>query len=564
MKALVATRVVTPLLVAVVCLGFSARAEVTAHGGVPSYNDAPVFYEFFWDYFADMENLELMHEGNVLIGKLGVEPIENFDWEARGKSNSYWNRMHNFWYLTPLIESNRERDNAFVESWFDRWLDAHLAKTWTNYGAKDAMTAGFRVMTFVWYLHLLDQRGQGDPAHIERIKASVKEHQKYLEENFHAVSNHGYWESMGLFETTRVWPDTAMVRLSLARLDQMIRDGITDGGCHIERSPFYHLEVWNWIDAYVHYFRALGYEWPGREKLEAAYDHMTDANYYFCDHDRNVPQIGDTDVMRIDMKRARGRSSEMPPVFFDKDAGYAIYKDVTARQGRYVVFTVPSGGRSIMKWHNHNDVLAVYYANRGEIILGDAGRYWYTRDRHRKYFMSAAAHNTIMHANDLPRSGGEKKAADVLYIEGDDHDTFAATMPRELVTRVVRIPHDGDLLEVHDTIVDDGPYAVLWHLGIDVESFEQTVDGRVDDLGRSVYVFELRTARRRTFVLTIETDTGPPASQRPIEIVSGEDKPLLAWYSPGHGVKHPVPLIKVNLDVKSHANVSMLIKPRNY
>lgn len=553
-----------------------APSDIMIRGKVPAYTDAPVFYNFFWSYYADMKNLELAHEGKIQLGKLGIEPIENFDWTKKTRrSNSFWVRMENFWYLTPLIHSGADRDEAFVRSWFEGWLDAHEGQKPNNYGARDAMSAGFRAMTFVWYLRLLHERGEADSVWVDRICNAVKEHQNYLDNKFHAVSNHGYWEAMGLFETTRVRPDSFLVRIALERLDEMVTAGITEKGFYVERAPFYQIEVMNWITRYVEYFHALkgkGFDWSGLARLEEAGRNMKEAAYYLYDHASKVPQIGDTDAMRFKARRPRSsRRPNVPEVFFDERAGYAIYKDAEARRGRYVVFNVPSSKfQNRMPYHNHNDLFSVYYSHRGEIILGDPGVYTYDNDENRRYFKSASAHNTLLPMSAFVKSGyrtEQRRAGEVLVLEDENGHQFIASLARDKVTRVVRIPKNEIKIEISDTILDEEPYVIFWHMGADVESI------RPEDGGRDGWVasdslfefdFDVTTKKRRHFLLTISTPAGPPESEELIEIVSGLESPMLGWYSSGHEQKVPIPVIKINLNVDHFANITTSIRPRGY
>lgn len=540
------------LLAAVVVL---SCGEGVDRGGVPSYTDAPVFYDLFWEHWADVENLELVHEGKVKLGSLGVRSIDGFDWSQRqGQSGSYWILMENFWYLTPLIHSTAERDQAFVREWFEGWLDAHHGKPWENTGAKDRMSVGLRVMTFAWYLRLLHERGEVDPDWIARITESIKEHQRFLAEKFVPVSNHGYWEAMGLFESTRVCPDTAMTRLALQRLDRMVADGVTAQGFYVERSPSYQIQVLEWITGYVEYFRALGFEWPGREKLETAQRKMEQSLYYLFDHDGNVPQIGDTDADRLDREHVPG----MPAVFFDQCSGYAVYKDAEIERGRYVVFIIPSVEcPSTMTFHSHDDALSVYYSHQGEVILGDAGRYSYTADRNRRYFRSAAAHNTVVSESQSERTRKARAVSGASARQEVEFYELGASLEQKRVTRVVRVPRDHVALEVIDAIADDGTYAILWHLGVDVESVQ-----RIDARDRGEINFELTTAAQRRFLLTITTDAGPPGDRDAVEVVSGRMSPMQGWYSPSHERKVPVPVITLNLEVRGAARVKTTITAR--
>jgi hypothetical protein len=181
------------------------------------------------------------------------------------------------------------------------------------------------------------------------------------------------------------------------------------------------------------------------------------------------------------------------------------------------------------------------------------------------YFVSAAAHNTVLPARRLAdRYRVESMASDVGVFEEKHFDVFTAALARDQVTRTVRVSKDGMEVEVFDRILDNGPYVVLWHMGADVDSIRRigaVGAQRVTPDGRTEFSFELTTSRQRRFLLTISTDTGPSASENAIDVVSGLDRPMLGWYSPTHEQKVPIPVIKLNLDVRVEANVTTTIKP---
>ena len=99
--------------------------KTTLQRAVPSYKEAPVFYEFAWEYYGAKENLELAQEGRLNVGIMGIVPIENFRWNTAGKEDSYWIAMENFRYLLPVVNSDRPQDETFVREWIDGWIVGH-------------------------------------------------------------------------------------------------------------------------------------------------------------------------------------------------------------------------------------------------------------------------------------------------------------------------------------------------------------------------------------------------------------------------------------------------------
>jgi hypothetical protein len=51
------------------------------------------------------------------------------------------------------------------------------------------------------------------------------------------------------------------------------------------------------------------------------------------------------------------------------------------------------------------------------------------------------------------------------------------------------------------------------------------------------------------------TDALPPPGREPMEVIEGQDHPLLGWYSPWFGVAVPQPVIRLNVDVPESARV---------
>jgi hypothetical protein len=531
--------------------------RTTFTGSIPSYTEAPVFYEFAEGYYGDNNNLHSAHEGTLNVGVMGVVAIDNFNWSEGGHMLSYWVAMENFRYLLPLIASDRPQDRSFVREWIRRWLDAHEKTPRPNAGAADAMSVGHRAMAFIWYLRKLHQSGDPDPAWIERIKKTLLTDQRFLQGAYGGASNHGFWEAMGLFETTRVHPDPSLARLALDRLAEMVDLSVSTQGLHMEHSPAYHFYVRDWLGQFVAYLGALDeMRWSGYPALVDAERRMGEAAYYLYDHGRNIPQIGDTDAQKLRKREIPREANERrDPVLYDDQAGYAVYKDTGKR---YVVFRIQNEAHPIgMPFHCHDDVLAVYYSFGGEIIFSDPGRYSYDEGAPRQYYLSSTAHNTIVPRELLWKKQYVKLAEEVSWQRELDRDVFSASLAGGRITRAVEVPRRASWIRVTDAMEGSGEYAILWHLGPDVvEVYE--IPARNDALS-ATYAWQLITRSRRKFELRvgIHTDALEPHG---VQIVQGQTEPYFGWYSPAQYVQAPARVIRIDLDVAGSARVTTSVR----
>lgn len=532
----------------------------------PSILEAPVFYELAAERFGDRENLTLLSEDKVRLAPLGTFDVKNFDWKTHNRTDqSFWIRMERNDYLLPLLDRWSGKDQEFLERWITVWLDVHEKEWLPNKGAHDDMGIGKRGMVLAWYIRRLRQSETDNVELLERLTRSIQEHQTHLEKknNFTMESNHGMWEALGLFETTRVIENPEVTALSLKRLVRVARLSVSDQGFHREHSPSYHFYFLGWLDEIVPYLESLNLQWAALDSLATLHSRMRAMTYYLYDHGLNVPQIGDTDATTLEAEPSGLDASEMARSVLDRKAGYAIFKDPeSAVARRYVVFNCQNKQElPAMRHHSHDDVLAVYYADDGEVIFGDTGRYSYTKSPIRTYVRSAAAHNTIIRRKTRGGQASELQFADeVREVPGEGRAFFEATLWGGLITRSVEIPFEGRGLTVRDRIVANDIYSALWHIGHDVERIEDLpprVDGDAD-----VYGWRLTTRKGRTFDLVVTIESDSTSGDPTVEVVRGLENPYRGWYSSGYEVWEPATLLSVTVAPGGWASITMEIAPR--
>ncbi|UCG52023.1 MAG: heparinase II/III family protein [Candidatus Latescibacterota bacterium] len=523
---------------------------------VPDLTKSPSFFELFHKNYSDDLNLRIMHEGRVRIWPLGTVMIDGFDWRRHSRTDrSFWQRMEDFRYLLSLMASTEERDKQFVRRWVIGWLDVHESDEEPNKGATNGMTVGIRCMIFVWYLKQLQNRGNKNDSLVERLRESIGWHQEYLTDYYYPTSNHAMWESMGLFETTRVHADSALTRLALDRLLEIVSLSVSEQGLHKEHSTAYHFYFLRWLSDYVGYLKSLDMSyWAGLPILVNHEKNMHKASYFCYDHDRRLPQIGDTDDLRLDdvytFRRRRTRSAAI----FDEDAGLAVFKDPPhSRYKRYIVYCIQKENPKL-RFHYHDDAQAVYYSYDGEIILSDQGRYSYSIDRARRYFRSAVAHNIVFPATTV---GGVRLcsyAKNTWCREDRQKVRFGSTMRDSSVTRVVDVPKGRGVFDVLDTIHGNEEYLAFWHIGPDVESIAEIDHGSVESGGWRRYAWRLTTRKRREFLLAIEVFGEGGSRDKPL-IIKGLPNPMLGWYSSGYNVSLPATVIAMMINVAGRSQL---------
>ncbi len=535
---------------------------------LPAYTDAPVFFELCADDYADSMNLALLREGKVRLIPLGVEDLGDFDWKKHTRSDlSWWMRVEDLQYLLSLINSRQAEDDRFAREWFDEWYEVHTRDPQPNPGAWQPMTAGIRALVLVRLLKRVYDSGDRDASLEMRLKESIIEHQQFLErdENFENRSNHGMWEALGLFETARVSGGAGVAAFALRRLAGIVEVSVSEAGIHKEHAAAYHFYFLRWLSDFVRYFKTLRIDtWSDIEALSAVSEKMHDAAYFLVDHGDNVPQIGDSDAIRIDTDSLGLSESARDRVLFDESGGIAVFKDPPDENfDRYIAFTIRQlRNLTLSLAHTHRDILAVYFSCGGEVILGDGGRFEYRDSVARRYFVSAAAHNMIVPMENLDSSarvtgpiGGiapalEHKSGSVV---------FEGCLNRHLAIRRVTVPFDEPRFWVEDSISPGLDVAVLWNIGRDVVDVSE--GGRVENDGEFVRSWVLTSAKGRRFELKLHIPAAEKEAVR-VDVMSGQDSPMMGWYSPGYRRMVPVTVIQVTLRSPDGARIRMSIGER--
>ncbi|MFH1754924.1 MAG: heparinase II/III family protein [Candidatus Latescibacterota bacterium] len=533
------------------------------------YHQAPVFFDMYYEIYCDSSNLELLHTGQIYIDPFGVRDVSNFSWmEAEtgpgAISYSWWVRMESLRHMLPFIRSTNDQHREVIREWFGKWYLQHNNAQEPNKAAWERMTSAIRSMVLVFYLTQVEAMSEPDESLLAQLRETLIDHQEFLADpkNFDTKSNHAMWEAIGLYELTRVFPNSDYELLALERLQFIVDKSVSAMGVHREHAAGYHFHFLKWLHEYTYYLKSMpNLSWPGLIGIEDKLQAMLRAAYFMQDHDGNIPAIGDTDRSRAEEPFALSTTTDDDGVYFDKEAGFAIYKDDAASgRARYVVFNIQNCTPEL-PYHYHDDALAVYFSCGGEVILGDQGRYEYAKSIERSYFVSSSAHNTVVpmrflnFGTDQMRSGvgvSMRLVREPDWADDGDAIAFSAKLPRvsssraNQMTRRILIPKTLPYIEVEDNISGAYPIVILWNIGPDVKSIQQ--HARTTDEHGLRTEFSLITQNDKEYLMSVSV-SGPKKEDLffPIDVREGTNDPMLGWYSPGYQQKLPSKVIIVQL-----------------
>lgn len=524
----------------------------------PLYTQAPVFLELFPNDYGAPENLELMPEGKLKLPPLGTERIDNFDWRHHTRNDqSWWNRVENFFYLSPLLASGEVSHRRFVNAWFEGWYPPHREGE-PNSAAWDGMTVGQRAVVLTWILKLESLDPIESDGFTDRLVEAIRRHQEFLLKpaNFEQNSNHGMWQALGLLETGRVVPNDTLEAIAFDRLLYLTRKSVSTRGMHKEHSPGYHFVFVKWLGQYVPYLESL-YDDELAELVEL-HDYlkkMRRASYFLLDHANRVPPIGDSSK---EMSPTEFGTPLLRTVFVDPEAGFAVFKDrFLAIHARYLVFNIQNKQHDPeLPFHYHNDALAIFYSDGGETILDDAGRYSYRDSGRRRFVRSSAAHNTILAVSpgkSVEATTDFQKLADLVRSSrANGLNQFTAEMFNRKVRRTLTVDDNAPGVKVAD-VFKPAPagteFAVLWTIGRDVESIEKAGPAR----------WTLTTKSGRRFDLSVRNQENMAPTR--ITIVEGRYKPMLGWRAQGFEQLVPAKTIVIRIPRGEASTLTTTIRP---
>ena len=537
--------------------------------GAASAADRPAtFVEQNYDLYASGFSLDAVRQGRFEHPYYPPVDISFFDWKTSPVDRvSWWIRVEELRFLLPLIASGLEHDQSLARAYFAGWIKAHPKGANPNPGAwREPMTVARRGMVLVYWRERLLAATPPDHGYAAVLQTELERHALHLFQRFDRNSNHGLEEAMGMIELSRLFATPTFRGESIERMSSMVAAIVSPMGVELEHSPGYHFLVVDMLARYRDYLPSLA--WVPRSlvaQVDTTVANMRRAGFHLYDHGGGVLQLGDTDSLQVS-DEDRWEGDDPPALFADPIAGLVVYKGRGADR-RYVAFSATSG-RPRFRYHFHNDVGAVYYADDGETILGDGGAFEYTDSAWRSYFRGAASHNCIFHREDIGRkglhidAGFDPWATDTgggaafgIRMKAFDVDAVPARQSGEGgqgagrqpgscgYARGVRVGSGAGLV-VTDTLatakaVGHDRHVIAWHIGPGADIVAGSLETAA---GEWSAVIATRRGRRFLIRMTLEG-----AAEWDAKVLRGEEQPIMGWHSPRSRVRRPRDSVLVSI-----------------
>jgi hypothetical protein len=435
------------------------------------------------------------------------------DWAADPLTDRNWvMQLHALRFLFAPIHAYEDTgEDAYlrlVRDWIGDWARWHETAQ-AEYSWYD-MSAGIRAAVLAW---VCDRTGDDSLAplareHIARLADPAFQHR----------NNHGIFQAHGLMALAMATGDVTAQANAARFMEALIDQQFLPDGIHAEHSPFYHSFA---IDTFE---RVLGSGWFS-DRATGILRTARINEKWMIDPRGRFHNIGDS-----------APSRRRPPAWaYDTDAGDAheidgrTYRTRVFHQGGYAfirsdwdadpaqasMLAMHAGHHS--RVHKHADPLTFNWYDKGRHILVEGGKYGFTGTPERRYFLSTAAHNTVVLDDQSDAIGGPFKTG-ALRLSSDQEAML-------LTGRVLRRPSGmrhsrtirlvpGRELKLMDRLIGKTGHACRSFLHL-APGLEAELDGPKGYL----------TRRGRRFARIILS------SHAHIEVLSGQKRPLQGWIS---------------------------------
>ncbi|MGB6229692.1 MAG: heparinase II/III family protein [Litorimonas sp.] len=353
-----------------------------------------------------------IHRSNM-VERFVVEEVDDVllcDWDAQSEpSRSVRYRLNAWMYFVPMLarswEEERDGDRPLLErvlrfmaDWErnysfdpDNPVGANLVNDFAWYD----MATGLRAALIGHVLRRVRLTGGDLTSRLEMLLRLAEDHAAYLirQDLWSSHSNHGYYQSLGLFALVAQAPfafrdPDALRTVAVERTRDYLSRAISDDGMLLEHSPLYHCFIFR---SFVNMAPWLETSDPGEAELSRVFDRMQSSmSACFQPNDLLVP-FGDSRLASIehDLGFLEGRLSllnddmralferESRPAFEQwypgRSTGFVAYKSWDEDRSSY--FAQTAQFHSLV--HKQCDDMSVYWAENGMPILSDGGRYGY-------------------------------------------------------------------------------------------------------------------------------------------------------------------------------------------
>ena len=325
------------------------------------------------------------------------------------------------------------------------WLDANPPKRGINWAS--SLELSFRVIAWLWALHLFADAKALTPAFVARVLKSLISQGRHIEtylSHYFSPNTHLTGEALGLFYLGVALPELRRAahwrQLGLRILLEQLPVHVRPDGVYFEQASYYHRYT---TDFYTHLLllsRASGITLPQvvEEKLLALHEHLLwitrpdgSATFYGDDDGGRVVMLstrraadfrdtlatGAALLQRPDLKFVADKAAvetlwllgveglqafdelkAQPPPATRKafaDSGYYVWRDGWTPDASYLF--IDCGPHGVLNGgHAHSDALSFEFAAGGVTWLVDPGTFSYSGDlQQRNEIRCSQNHNTV-------------------------------------------------------------------------------------------------------------------------------------------------------------------------
>ena len=497
-------------------------------------------------------------------------PKNDPEWGWSLNQQDYFNAL-----LGAYVKTGRrayvEKIDADVRDWI--LSNPHPGRM-TKQGPWRGIEVSSRARTWVSVFYGLQAIDEFSPAARILMLSSVVEHAQYLM-LFHRrdANNWAMGEVSALGIIGCAWPEFddagGWREYSQEQLGQLMNMVVYPDGAETELTAMYHRGVTEAFDDYVRTFRQFGDQVP--DSLEVDVKRMWTYLAYTLRPDGTTPENNDSDRRNIREKlkaaaelhdrpdweyiATNGKDGNKPrigPSITFPWAGHAIMRNGWDADAQWSFFDAGPFGTA----HQHYDELHLSIDAFGRALLVDAGRFSYTNGPFRDYFVSTAAHNTILidgagqnrtpDRAERPMAGGDYGSTnDFDYARGVFDAGYQGVKGRAVHTRTVVYVHDAFWI-VADRIETDRARAVkaLWHFAPDCSVTVDKNSVASHDTGKG----NLRIVPVGGMIWKTK-------------VVAGAENPIQGWYSGFYTEKEPNPTAVYIADIPGSTTFAWVLVP---
>ena len=524
--------------------------------------------------------------------KVRDNPVRHFDqpiaWGDNPKKDRNWQYVVNSLDpLRPLLNASRRpggsRYYRVVKGAMLDWIEYNLIKNKKNKFKWHDMGTGKRAYVLAGLVDRELREKRPAIREVQRLVWALHRHVEFLADpKSFSKSNHGIFMVQGLGWLLKALPELKGARqrqkYALQKLSKLVSMQFTADAFHREHSPAYHLFT-------SATFKRLEEQGPfgGVPDLERTLAHAASHVEELYHPNGSLVALGDTDrgVDQADKDRAEqllgptegGYSAsgkrQIGPLRVYRDTGYAIFRSGWGSKPTLVDDFLFVGAAYHSGAHKHADHLSFEWSFRGQPILVDSGKYSYSNNKWREYFVSTRAGNAVeVDGKDYAHSrkyasgsalsdAGEVNGVYYVYCR-QRHPRLAVDQDRLFLWQPARF-----LLVVDEMTSRKEHTYRQWfqfHESLEVESAGSGLSVKVAPAGRlSVQQLAPGFGKR---LPSVERSSTKDARGTGIELVRGQTKPrILGWISPKHSVKRPRDALAFRQSGKSATFVTLFAGP---